>query len=162
MQLGFIVTNQVEKMPHGFQWSMIQFPNYRDNYIFIYFGMPLKMNDISVLFIFIFIQINISHKSKSHMHLQTTLYLFMQFQVVLTSCHGRQSHLQSQNGYFGHVLQMHGLEWTWFLVVKLKNLIVIFDWKFMTCWLWWTSCIIILFSNVNTTIRRLKHIFWWN
>jgi hypothetical protein len=96
LQLGIIVTNQVEKMPHGVQWSMIQLPNYRDNYIFIYFGMPLKMNDISVLFIFIFIQINISHKSKSHMHLQTTLYLFMQFQVILTSCHGKQSHLQSQ------------------------------------------------------------------
>jgi hypothetical protein len=41
--------------------------------IFIYFGMPLKMDDISVFFIFIFIQIDIGHKYKLHMQLQTTL-----------------------------------------------------------------------------------------
>jgi hypothetical protein len=35
------------------------------NYIFIYFGMPLKMDDINVFFI----QIDISHKYKLHMQL---------------------------------------------------------------------------------------------
>jgi hypothetical protein len=40
---------------------------------FIYFGMPLKMDNISVFFNFIFIQINISYKYKLHMQLQTTL-----------------------------------------------------------------------------------------
>jgi len=42
-------------------------------YIFIYFGMPLKMDDISVFSIFIFIQMDISHKYKLCMQLQTTL-----------------------------------------------------------------------------------------
>jgi hypothetical protein len=65
----FIITNQVEKMSHGVQWLMNHFPNHRNNYIFNYFGVSLKMDDISVFFIFI--QINISHKSKSHMQLQT-------------------------------------------------------------------------------------------
>jgi hypothetical protein len=37
------------------------------NYIFIYFGMPLKMDDINVFFIFNFIQIDINHKYKLHM-----------------------------------------------------------------------------------------------
>ncbi len=32
------------------------------HYIFIYFGMPFKMDDIKVFFIFIFIQININHE----------------------------------------------------------------------------------------------------
>jgi hypothetical protein len=40
-------------------------------YIFIYFGMPLEMDDINVFFIFI--QININLKYKLHMQLQTTL-----------------------------------------------------------------------------------------
>jgi len=39
----------------------------QNNYIFIYFGMTLKMDDINVFFIFIFIQIDISHKYKLHM-----------------------------------------------------------------------------------------------
>jgi hypothetical protein len=39
------------------------------NYIFMYFGMPLKKDDINVLFIFI--QIDISCKFKSHIQLQT-------------------------------------------------------------------------------------------
>jgi hypothetical protein len=43
------------------------------NYIFIYFVMPLKMDDINVFFIFIFIQIDISCKYKLHMQLPTTL-----------------------------------------------------------------------------------------
>jgi hypothetical protein len=47
--------------------------SHKNNYIFIYFGMPLKMYDINVFFIFIFIQIDISHKYKLHMQLQTIL-----------------------------------------------------------------------------------------
>jgi hypothetical protein len=43
------------------------------NYIFIYFGMPLKMDDINEFFIFIFIQIIINCKYEFHMQLQTTL-----------------------------------------------------------------------------------------
>jgi len=43
------------------------------NYMFIYFGMPLKLDDINVFFIFIFTQIDISCKYKLHMQLQTTL-----------------------------------------------------------------------------------------
>jgi hypothetical protein len=38
---------------------------------FNYFGISLKMDDISVFFIFIFIQIDISCKSKLHMQVQT-------------------------------------------------------------------------------------------
>jgi hypothetical protein len=45
----------------------------QNNYIFIYFGMPLKLDDIRVFFIFIFIQIDISCKYKLDMQLQTTL-----------------------------------------------------------------------------------------
>ncbi len=73
LQLGFIVANQVEKMPHGVQKPMNHFPSHRNIYIFIYFGMPLKMDDIRVFFIFIFIQIDINYNYKLHMQLQTTL-----------------------------------------------------------------------------------------
>jgi hypothetical protein len=73
LQLGFIIANQVEKMPYGVQWPMNHLPSHRNNYIFIYFGMPLKMDDINVFFIFIFIQIDINHKYKLHMQLQTDL-----------------------------------------------------------------------------------------
>jgi hypothetical protein len=45
------------------------FTKLQKNYIFIYFGMPLKMDDINVLFIFIFIQIDISPKEQLHMQL---------------------------------------------------------------------------------------------
>jgi hypothetical protein len=45
--------------------------NHKNNYIFIYFGMPL--NGISVFFIFILIQMNISCKYKLHMQLQIIL-----------------------------------------------------------------------------------------
>jgi len=59
-------------MLHGIQWPLNHLPSHKNNYIFIYFGMPLKMNDISVFFIFIFIQIDIT-RNKLHMQLQTTL-----------------------------------------------------------------------------------------
>jgi len=58
-------------MPHGIQWPLNYFPSYKNNYIFIYFGMPPKMDDINVFFIFI--QIDINCKYKLHMQLQTTL-----------------------------------------------------------------------------------------
>jgi hypothetical protein len=67
-----IATNQVEKMSCGVQWLMNHLPSHKNNYIFIYFGMPLKMDDIKVFFIFI--QININHEyNKLHMQLQITL-----------------------------------------------------------------------------------------
>jgi len=47
-------------MPRGIQWPLNHLSSHKNNYIFIYFGMPLKMDDISVFFIFIFIQIDIS------------------------------------------------------------------------------------------------------
>jgi hypothetical protein len=50
---------------------MNHLPSRKKNYIFIYFGMSLKMNDISVFFIFI--QIDIRHKYKLHMQLQIIL-----------------------------------------------------------------------------------------
>jgi hypothetical protein len=59
LQLKFIVTNQVEKVSRDIQWALNYLPSCKNNYIFIYFGMPLKMDDINVFFIFIFIQINI-------------------------------------------------------------------------------------------------------
>jgi hypothetical protein len=73
LQLWFIVVNQVEKMPCGLQWPLNLFLSCKNNYAFIYFGMPLKMDDINVFFIFIFIQIDISHKYNFHMQLQTIL-----------------------------------------------------------------------------------------
>jgi len=73
LQQKSIVANQVEKMPHGIQWPLNRLPSHKNNYIFIYFGMPLKMDDIIVFFIFIFIQIDISHKYKLHMQLQAIL-----------------------------------------------------------------------------------------
>ncbi len=94
MQLKFIVANQVEKMPYGFQWPLNHLPSCKNNYILIYFGMPLKMDDISV--IFIFIQIDINRKYKSHMQLQTTLWLLMQLQFVFTKCHEGQSYVKLQ------------------------------------------------------------------
>jgi len=51
---------------------MNHIPSHKNNYIFIYFEMPLKIDDINPFFIFTFIQINISHKSYLHMQLQTT------------------------------------------------------------------------------------------
>jgi len=69
LQLGFIVVNQVEKMPRGVQWPMNHLPNCRNNYIFIYFWMPQKMDNINTFFI----QINITRKYKLHMKLQTAL-----------------------------------------------------------------------------------------
>jgi hypothetical protein len=57
-------------------WCLIAYePPFKlqKKYIFTYFGMPLKMDDICVFFIFIFIQIDINQKSKSRMQLQTTL-----------------------------------------------------------------------------------------
>jgi hypothetical protein len=65
------MANQVEKIPPNVQWHVNHLPKSQKNYIFINFGMPLKMDDINVLFIFI--QIHISCKSKSYMQLQTTL-----------------------------------------------------------------------------------------
>jgi hypothetical protein len=43
-------------------WSMIHIPSRKNNYIFIYFEMPLQIDDINPLLIFSFIQIDISHK----------------------------------------------------------------------------------------------------
>jgi len=71
LQLKFIVTNQLEKMPCGIQWPLNHLPSHKNKYIFIFFGMPLKVDDISAFFIFI--QIDISCKYKLHMQLQTTL-----------------------------------------------------------------------------------------
>jgi hypothetical protein len=72
LQLKFIVVNKVEKLPHDIQWPMNHLPNHKNNYIFIYFGMLVKMNDINILIIFSFIQIDISCKFKLHIQLQTT------------------------------------------------------------------------------------------
>ncbi len=73
LQLGFIVASQLEKIPCGVQWPMNYLLYQINEYIFIYFGMPLKINDINVFFIFLFIQMNSSHKYKLHMQLQTIL-----------------------------------------------------------------------------------------
>jgi hypothetical protein len=48
---------------------MNHFLNHKNNYILIYFGMPLKMDNTSVFFIFIFIQIDVSYNRKLHMQL---------------------------------------------------------------------------------------------
>jgi hypothetical protein len=66
LQLELIVANQVEKMPHGVQWPMHDLPNCKNNYIFIYFGMSIKIDNINVIFIFIFVQINTNHEYKLH------------------------------------------------------------------------------------------------
>jgi hypothetical protein len=60
-------------MPCGVQLPMNYLPSHRNNHIFIYFGMPLKMDDIRISFIFIFIQIDINHKYKLHMQVQIIL-----------------------------------------------------------------------------------------
>jgi hypothetical protein len=83
-------------MPCGVQWPLNHHWSHRDNYIFIYFGMPLKMNDISEFFIFIFIQIDISHKYKLHMQLQTILQSFMWLPILFTKCHKRWSYIKLQ------------------------------------------------------------------
>jgi hypothetical protein len=41
----------------------------KNNHIFIFYGIPLKMYDKNVLFIFIFILIDISFKFKLHMQM---------------------------------------------------------------------------------------------
>ncbi len=73
LQLGFIVANQDEKMSRGVQWPMNHLPSHKNNYIFIYFEMPIKMDNKNVLFIFMSIQMNISGNYELHMQLQTTL-----------------------------------------------------------------------------------------
>jgi hypothetical protein len=73
----------------------------------MYFGMPLKKDDINVLFIFIFIKIDISHKFKSHMQLQTILCDYKSFLPSAAEDNRIYSH---KNGWFGYKLQMHGLE----------------------------------------------------
>jgi len=48
---------------------MNNLPSRKNNYVLIYYGVPLKMDDINVFFILIFIQIDISRKYKLHMQL---------------------------------------------------------------------------------------------
>jgi hypothetical protein len=48
-------------------------PIRKNTYIFIYFGMPFKMDDINVFFIFIFIKMEISCKYMLHLQSQTIL-----------------------------------------------------------------------------------------
>jgi len=55
-------------MPHGIQWPLNHLSSRKNSYIFIYFGMPLKMDDINVFIIFMFIQIDIKHKYKLHIY----------------------------------------------------------------------------------------------
>jgi hypothetical protein len=43
--------------------------SHKNNYILIYFGMPLEMDNTNVFFIFIFIQIYTSCNYKLHMQL---------------------------------------------------------------------------------------------
>jgi hypothetical protein len=43
--------------------------SHKNNNNFIYFGMPLKKDNMSVFFIFNFIQIDVIHKYKLHMQL---------------------------------------------------------------------------------------------
>ncbi len=71
-------------MPCGIQWPLNHLPSRKKNYIFIYFGMPLKMDDIGVFFIFIFIQITYA----------TTNHFVIIY--VTTKCHGGQFYLKSQ------------------------------------------------------------------
>ncbi len=124
LQLGFIVANQVEKMPCGVQFGLRNhLPNGRNNYIFIYFGMPLKMDDMSVLFIFIFIQIDINHKFKLHMQLQHFVVVYAITRHFLLNAMEGNCIYSHKNGWFGHksLRQIYKsqtkLEWTWFLVV---------------------------------------------
>ncbi len=138
--LGFVVANQVEKMPHGVQWRLNHLSNHKNNYIFIYFGMPLKMDDISVFFIFIFIQINISCEYKLHMQLQTTLYLFMWLLVVFTKCHKGQSYLKLQK---------------WLIWIKVANTWVGMD--KIPCSE--RLCSIKLIMNFHKTIH-MQNVFW--
>ncbi len=96
LRLKFIVTNQVDRMPRGIQWPLNHLRSHKNNYIFIYFGMPLKIDDINIFFIFIFFQIDINCKYKLHMQLQTTLWSFTWLPIVFTKCHGGQLDLKSQ------------------------------------------------------------------
>ncbi len=115
LQLGFIIVNEVEKMPRGVQWPMNHLPNRRNNYIFIFWGMPLKMNDINVFVIFIFIQINISASLScicNHKPLCSCLCKLSLLNAI------EDTHIYNcKNGWFGRKSQMHELELIGFLVV---------------------------------------------
>jgi len=106
-------------MSRDVQWPMNHFLNHKNNHIFIYFGMPPKMHDIKYF--------SFSFSSKS------TLFASLNYicnykplcshlcddKLFLLSATKDSCIYNHKNGWFGHKSQMHGLEWTWFLVVYL-------------------------------------------
>ncbi len=151
MQLVFIITNQVEKMSHDIHWPMNHLISHENNYIFIYFGMPLKMGDIN----------SFSFSSKSTLIASLNcicnhkpLCSHLCDKLFLPSA-TKDSHIYiHRSGWFGHKSQMHGLEWTWFLVV------------------YWWPCLIpniqtkhdVLFANhfgLNKSMELIFWHYWW-
>jgi hypothetical protein len=117
LQLGFIVVDEVEKMPCGVQWPMNHLPSHKNNSIFNFWGMPLKMNDISVFVIFIFIQIDISASLSCICNHKPLCSCLCNYKLSLLSATKDTCIYSCKNGWFGHNSQMHELEWIGFLVV---------------------------------------------
>ncbi len=115
LQLKYIVANQNEKTPHGVQWPINYLLSHK-KYILIYYGMPLKMDDINTFFIFIFFQINISCKYKLHIFIMayvTTSHFYQVAWMTIIFKVTKMIDLDKSH-------KTHGLEWTWFFLMLLK------------------------------------------
>ncbi len=131
MQIGFIVVNQVE-MQCGVQWLVNHLPSHKNNHIFIYFGMSLKMDDMTVLFL------HFHPNQQLIANLSCTcnckpLCSHVRLQVIFIRCHTRQlwsittksrKHM-SLNGH--HLLWLFQVECFKFKIKKLDK-----KWKVVT------------------------------
>jgi hypothetical protein len=100
---------------------MNHLPSYRNNYIFIYFGMSLKMDDINVFFILIFIQIDINANINCICNYKPFSNHVCNSKSFLPNAIEDNCICSHKNGWFRHKLWMHGLEWIGFLVVWVSK-----------------------------------------
>ncbi len=113
LQLRFIFANQVEKMPHSIRWLMNHLQSCKNNYIFIYFGMPLKMDDINVFVILFSSKSTLIASISCICNYKPFCNCLCDYKLFLPSA----MEDSRKNCWFGHKSQMHQLEWTKFLVM---------------------------------------------
>jgi hypothetical protein len=79
--------------------------------------MPLKMNDISVFFIFISSKLTLVASLNDICNCKPLCSCLCDYKLFLLGG-TKDSHIYNhKNGWFGHKLQTHGLEWAWLFVV---------------------------------------------
>ncbi len=113
LQLRFIFSNQVEKMPQCVRWPMNHLQSHKNNYIFIYFGMPLKMDDINVFLILFSSKSTLVASISCICNYKPFCNRLYDYKLLLPSA----MEDSRKNCWFRHKSQMHGLEWTKLLVM---------------------------------------------